>query len=374
MEELFGLPTIRLMWIVVAIVGVAAAVIAFIFIKRPILVRMGLRNIPRRRAQTVLVTMGLTLATIIVTIAFSTGDSLAVSIRGLALDSLERIDHLITVEETDASGESGEDGIPNQVLLDLQAHFAGDDRVEAIFGSRFDLVPVEHPDAGQIEPQFFLVGMDPELADQLQAVRDEDGDLLELSSLGSNEIVLNQRAALELDAEPGDQVLLYVLGNPREFTVAAIGRDAILTGNLEAGGAGGLLSMDTYQSLLGPRLSPPDQWDTILVSGAGGVREPLEFSESLDEDIRSTIMLFERENHSLYMSNGLPRFSTEPVKADSLEDAELIASVFTTLFLFMGSFSVAAGILLIFLIFAMLAEERKPEMASPAPLACSATT
>ena len=362
MEELFGLPTIRLMWIVVAIVGVAAAVIAFIFIKRPILVRMGLRNIPRRRAQTVLVTMGLTLATIIVTIAFSTGDSLAVSIRGLALDSLERIDHLITVEETGASGESGEDGIPNQVLLDLQAHFAGDDRIDAIFGSRFDLVPVEHPDAGQIEPQFFLVGMDPELADQLEAIRDEDGDLLELSSLGSNEIVLNQRAALELDAEPGDQVLLYVLGNPREFTVAEIGRDAILTGNLEAGGAGGLLSMDTYQSLLGPRLSPPDQWDTILVSGAGGVREPLEFSESLAEDIQSAIMMLERQKPGLYLSNGLPRFSNEPIKADSLEDAELIASVFTTLFLFMGSFSVAAGILLIFLIFAMLAEERKPEM------------
>ena len=58
----------------------------------------------------------------------------------------------------------------------------------------------------------------------------------------------------------------------------------------------------------------------------------------------------------------MSRYASEAVKADSLDDAELIASVFTTLFLFMGSFSVAAGILLIFLIFAMLAEERKPEM------------
>ncbi len=362
MEELFGLPTIRLMWIVVAIVGVAAAVIAFIFFKRPILVRMGLRNIPRRRAQTVLVTMGLTLATIIVTIAFSTGDSLAVSIRNLALDGLERIDHFISAEETDASTEDGGDGIPNQVLLDLQAHFADDERIDAIFGSRFDLVPIEHPAAGQVEPQFFLVGMDPQLADQLEAVRDEDGDLLRLSELGSNEIVLNELAARELDAEPGDQVRLYVLGAPRAYTVAAIGRDAVLTGNLEAGSAGGLLSMDAYQRLLGPELSPPDYWDSILVSGSGGVEEPLEFSEALDGDIRAAFSRFERENPELYLSNGLSRFSTEPVKADSLEGAELIASVFTTLFLFMGSFSVAAGILLIFLIFAMLAEERKPEM------------
>ena len=105
MEELFGLPTIRLMWIVVAIAGVAGAVIAFVFFKRPILVRMGLRNIPRRRAQTVLVTMGLTLATIIVTIAFSTGDSLAVSVRNLALNNLERIDHFIVEQEIDESAE-----------------------------------------------------------------------------------------------------------------------------------------------------------------------------------------------------------------------------------------------------------------------------
>ena len=362
MEELFGLPTIRLMWIVVAIAAVAAVVIGFIFLKRPILVRIGLRNIPRRRAQTVLVTMGLTLATIIVTIAFSTGDSLAVSVRGLALDSLERIDHFITVEETDASVDEVGDGIPDQVLLDLQSYFAGDERIDAIFGSRFDLVPIEHPEAGQVEPQFFLVGMDPALADRLQAVRDEDGDLLQLTGLGPNEIVINERAALELDAEPGDQVRLYVLGAPRQFTVAAVGRDAFLTGNLEAGGAGGLVPMEVYQNLLGPRLSPPDQWDTILVSGSGGVREPLEFSAALDQDINAAFDRLERINPELYLSNSLPRFSSEPVKADSLQDAELIASVFTTLFLFMGSFSVAAGILLVFLIFAMLAEERKPEM------------
>ena len=362
MEELFGLPTIRLMWIVVAIAGVAAAVILYVFLKRPILVRMGLRNIPRRRAQTVLVTMGLTLATIIVTIAFSTGDSLAVSVRNLALNSLERIDHFIIEEETDDSAEDAGTGIPDQVLRDLQSHFADDERIEAIFGSRFELVPIEHPEAGQIEPQFFLVGVDPQIVDQLDAVRDEDGDLLRLGELGSDQIVINERAARELDAQPGDQVTLYVLGRARQYTVAAIGRDAVLTGNLEAGGSGGLLSLDAYQGLLGPQLSAPDRWDSILISGAGGVEAPLEFADALDDDINAAIRAFERQRPELYLSNGLSRFDSDPVKADSLEDAELIASVFTTLFLFMGSFSVAAGILLIFLIFAMLAEERKPEM------------
>ena len=45
-----------------------------------------------------------------------------------------------------------------------------------------------------------------------------------------------------------------------------------------------------------------------------------------------------------------------------MDGAELLGAVLVLLFLFMGSFSVAAGVLLIFLIFAMLAEERRSEM------------
>ena len=363
MEELFGLPTIQLMWIVVAIVGVAAGVIAFIFFKRPILVRMGLRNIPRRRAQTVLVTMGLTLATIIVTIAFSTGDSLAVSIRNLALDGFERIDHLVESEvTTDSSGRSDSAAVPQQVLVDLQAAFANDDRVDAVFGIRVEQVPIEHPAAGQIEPQFYLMGVDAAAVDSLDAIRDEGGDPLSLGALGADEIVINQRAARELDAQPGDQVALYVRGVARRYTVAAIGRDAALTGNLEAGAAGGVLSLPAYQNLLGPALSPPNEWALLAISASGGVLGALDLSESLDHDINTTLTQLGRANPEVYRVNGLPRFVSEPGKADALEEAELLASVFTTLFLFMGSFSVAAGVLLIFLIFAMLAEERKPEM------------
>ncbi len=365
MDELFGLPTIRLMWIVVAIVGVAAAVIAFIFLKRPILVRMGLRNIPRRRAQTVLVTMGLTLATIIVTIAFSTGDSLAVSIRNLALDGLQRIDHIIEEEEWIAAGREDDAGVPQQVLDDLRDEFVDDERVEAIFGARFELVPAEHPEAGQIEPQFFLVGVDAALADRIGAVADEDGELIALSELSASEIVINERAARELDAEPGDTVQLYVRGVPHRFVVVAIGRDALLTGDVGGAGggsAGGVIDVDVFQPVLGDEISPPDRWRMIAISASGGVEGGLSSAESLDADISEALRRFAREHPLIYRTDGIERFSSEPVKADSLEDAELIASVFTTLFLFMGSFSVAAGVLLIFLIFAMLAEERKPEM------------
>jgi putative ABC transport system permease protein len=52
----------------------------------------------------------------------------------------------------------------------------------------------------------------------------------------------------------------------------------------------------------------------------------------------------------------------EGIKQDLLEEADENGTIFTTIFLVMGQFSIAAGILLIFLIFVMLAAERKREL------------
>ena len=52
----------------------------------------------------------------------------------------------------------------------------------------------------------------------------------------------------------------------------------------------------------------------------------------------------------------------QPTKQDGLEAADATGNAFVQLFTTFGSFSMAAGILLIFLIFVMLAAERRPEM------------
>src|SRR5207244_3511009 len=52
----------------------------------------------------------------------------------------------------------------------------------------------------------------------------------------------------------------------------------------------------------------------------------------------------------------------QTTKQDSVEQAEAAGNLFTTFFLVLGLFSIAAGIMLIFMIFVMLAAERKTEM------------
>ncbi|MDB5060065.1 MAG: FtsX-like permease family protein, partial [Chloroflexi bacterium] len=58
----------------------------------------------------------------------------------------------------------------------------------------------------------------------------------------------------------------------------------------------------------------------------------------------------------------ISEYSVQPVKKDGLDAADLFGSVFTSIFIVFGLFSIAAGVLLIFLIFVMLAAERRAEM------------
>ncbi|MGH2410207.1 MAG: ABC transporter permease, partial [Chloroflexota bacterium] len=55
-------------------------------------------------------------------------------------------------------------------------------------------------------------------------------------------------------------------------------------------------------------------------------------------------------------------YHVEPIKKNGLDAADLFGSVFTSIFVVFGLFSIAAGVMLIFLIFVMLAAERRPEM------------
>ena len=81
MEELFGLDMRFLMFIMlVAFLGIVVAV-GFTALLNRIMFKIGVRNIPRRPAQTVLIIIGLMLSTLIISAALGTGDTLSFSIR-----------------------------------------------------------------------------------------------------------------------------------------------------------------------------------------------------------------------------------------------------------------------------------------------------
>ena len=79
----------------VAIVLVILGIVLLQSLARPVLAKIGLRNIPRRPAQSILIVIGLTLSTLIIVSALSIGDTLSYSVQRQAITAYGNVDEII---------------------------------------------------------------------------------------------------------------------------------------------------------------------------------------------------------------------------------------------------------------------------------------
>src|SRR3972149_2296264 len=75
MNELFGVSMNLIMYVLLALLGVSLASIVLVALRNRIMFNLGVRNIPRRKAQTTLIVVGLMLSPVIISAAFATGDT-----------------------------------------------------------------------------------------------------------------------------------------------------------------------------------------------------------------------------------------------------------------------------------------------------------
>src|SRR5438132_13601936 len=92
MNSLFGIPMGAIAVVLFAIVCVAILALLVAAVRSPALFKLGLRNIPRRRAQSLIIVFGLMVSTLIVTAAFTVGDSLSYSITKAVYDKAGPVD------------------------------------------------------------------------------------------------------------------------------------------------------------------------------------------------------------------------------------------------------------------------------------------
>ena len=82
----------------IALTGAVVAILlylALLYWRNPVLVKLGIRNIPRRPSQSVLIVIGLALSTIIIVSALSTGDTLTYSLRRQAVAAYGEVDEIL---------------------------------------------------------------------------------------------------------------------------------------------------------------------------------------------------------------------------------------------------------------------------------------
>ncbi|HEX8803345.1 MAG TPA: FtsX-like permease family protein, partial [Acidimicrobiales bacterium] len=192
----------------------------------------------------------------------------------------------------------------------------------------------------QTEPQVGLFGPDPAAMAGFGAITGTDGNVVTLGDLGPGEVYLDRDGADELRASPGDQLLAYGGADPVTLTV----RDVVAFRGAGTDGPAVLAPLALAQRVVGHE----GEITGLLVSNRGGEASGVAATDEVTRLVGPALR-----------GTGL---EVQPVKRDGLEMADEQGNAFLSLFSTFGSFSIAAGILLIFLIFVMLAAERRTEM------------
>jgi putative ABC transport system permease protein len=364
MEKLFGIPMQSIMIVLLALLGICLLSVAFIAWRRPVIFKLGVRNIPRRKAQTTLIVVGLMLATLIISAALGTGDTLNNSVRSQVLETLGPVDEIVVFNnnpEEDANvGQAFLTTIPETSVDAVRAATEGNDDVDGIAGVLFSQAPFINLGTNQptditsmeslsevavgTEPLVYLTGLSQDSLDSIGGVQDTDGNTIDVNSLGPDGIYLNEHAAEDLGANVGDTLVFFTGNEPLAVTVAGILPPSVLTGDLGQSDPGALMSLDRLQQLTGNE----DSISAVVVSNSGSGTASLDLSDTVTDALNSAL--------------GSQDLGAIPFKQQNVEAAELISNIFVTFFIVFGLFSIGVGILLIVLIFTMLAAERRAEM------------
>ena len=110
MHELFGIPMNALLIYPAGRAGSSARADRGLAVRNPILVKLGTRNVGRRRGRSALIVVGLMLGTTIIAAALTTGDTMSHTIRQTAVRSLGNTDEVVSAKglTDDIAGELGQ--------------------------------------------------------------------------------------------------------------------------------------------------------------------------------------------------------------------------------------------------------------------------
>ena len=386
MEELFGIPTERLMWILLAVFGAAVLILGLSALRNRVSFRMAARNLPRRSTQTVLVVLGLMLATMLFSASFTTGDTLTNSLRVESLKNLGQVDVEVQAKGSGSSGPQQFGPSTSErakyfdagVAGDVRDRLSGRDRVSGVAPAAVETVPVTASGSDLSEPSTDVLGLDESSMQGFDSLKSASGKTLSPSDLGKNEVYLSAEAARGLDVGKGDAVEATFaqkvdptaasnappqapskafskapsaadagavqgavpVPQPSKLTVAGVYK----SGANPASSSSMVMPLDRLQERVGEEGSI----NTVLITHTGPA---IDGAAGTDDTISALRPLLEKND-----------LRAEPVKKDAIDQADSGGKAFTSIFLLFGQFSVAAGVLLIFLIFVMLAAERKHEL------------
>ena len=279
MEKLFGVEMNVLAGILSGGTIVVLLAVFLLALRNKVLLKLALRNIPRRKAQSILIVIGLMLSTTIIMSALAIGDSVSSSIRSSVLDSVGETDVRLMSPVASRFGDAYFDAS----LADrVRQAVVDDERVDGVMPLIRENLPVLNELTDKTVAGTSVVGVDLVSLNGFDSLKSVDGDPADLSGLRNGTTVINRTLAKNLVAEIGDNITLVAPSGRRVYRVIDIVEDQGLAGGSEGMRSAALFSIDTLQRVL----DREDQYNMIEVSVDGGLRVDEEDSDDLAEDLK----------------------------------------------------------------------------------------
>ena len=274
MTSYFGIPPATVAeWMAGAVGAILLVLLAFAAFHR-ILFRMAVRNIPRRRAQSVLIVFGVMLATLIITASLAVGDTSNYSLQAIELKQIHGIDGAFTrTTNTDVAGAGMRDAdfFSTEQANAAIATAAGDSNVAATSGAIVTPGSMVDAASGQSSSENVVVwGVGDDFGSAWGPLSSRSGGTIDVTGLGPTDVVIGSTLADHLAAKVGDELHLYVEGHPVEATVRGI-LDTEVNPSISNHGpivSSVLIPLAEMRSLIGR----PEGFNVVLVhfKGSGG--------------------------------------------------------------------------------------------------------
>jgi len=340
-SKLFGIPVGSLAAVLTVLLIVVLGAVAALSLRNRVFLRLGIRNVRRRPGRSALIVAGSMLGTAIIAAALATGDTMSQTIRSSAITALGRTDEVVAAKGADAElaadtgGATGARYFPQGYADRIADAVRSSGLVDGVAPVIVEDVAVQDVSTRQNEPRVTLFASDARRLQGFGEIR-AGGATVSFADLHRGEVYLNAKAADKLGSRAGDIIRILAGRSAASVRVRVVVQYA-------GGGtadAGMLMPLAAAQQLLGK----PGLIKAVFVANHGG-------ATATDSVIRQL--------EPVVAPLGLEADNT---KQDALDTADQQGAAFMSLFTTFGSFSIAAGILLIFLIFVMLAAERRAEL------------
>ncbi|MBM31474.1 MAG: hypothetical protein CL764_01305 [Chloroflexi bacterium] len=303
-EKVFGLPASILANSMLAILIIVFLIILFGAFRRFILVKMGTRNIPRRKGQSILIIIGLMLSSIIIATSLGIGDTIRYSIRTVVFDSLGTADEVI---QGPGKQQTGVEYFNYSEFKNVENLVSNNSNIDAIVPFIEVKLPAENDKAGFAESNVEVRGLDGDYSDSFGMIKNIEGEVLSINSLKPNQVYINELTSSDLKLKKGDSIGIYPDLEKVEFEVLDIVKNGGLAG--ASTNPSILFELEDLQKLL----KKENKITNIAISNKGDEVDSLELSDDVTKFLRSNLTNKEvaKDFFDILSSNEIPSLIRE---------------------------------------------------------------